>query len=270
MQRENKNHVLTINQFEMKKLSLGVLLCATMSLTAQVTTIFEFESNDYDTLHEVLDIWAPTMEKGIDQELPPTYVFVEQGTRTYYLSQEFGSLSQWANYQENMEAKDEAIGKAFQESAMTPEMMQNFNQGTDAHELSLWTFMPELSTVDSFMEMSVEERDALPYRRIVYIKTDMNQQGAFENFIKEQHKIDDRLGVDHIFAVYRAQAGSRDANYLMAIVDKSRFEYTKNWENRMKIRKTDQTYNDMQDKRGGNPWKIVEEKHLMRINELTY
>lgn len=255
----------------MKNLLVSVFLLAATTVTAQnVTSIFEFESTDEQSFKQVLDIWAPTLEKGLGQDLPPTYVFAEQGTRTYFFSQEFGSLSDWAAYQEKMEERDAEIGKAFQESEMTPELFQSFNQSMNAHELSLWKFMPELSTVDAFMEMSAEERDALPYRRITYVKTDMNQQNAFEEFIKKNHEMDARLGVEHIFAVYRSETGARDMDYLMVVVDKSRFDYHRHWEARMKTRNADAEFQEAMQKMGSNPWTVVDEKHLMRINELTY
>ena len=81
---------------------------------------------------------------------------------------------------------------------------------------------------------------------------------------------DQKLGVDYLYALMKPVFAT-DADYMLVLLDKSRFDYHKNWEDRMEKRFSDKDFQENYEKIEKSPVSsIVEEWNLNLLEEYIY
>ena len=117
---------------------------------------------------------------------------------------------------------------------------------------------------------SNEEKKEYKYRRVVlYDLTDAGEQAFLANQ-KFWIDADQKLGVDYLYALMKPVFAT-DADYMLVLLDKSRFDYHKNWEDRMEKRFSDKDFQANYEKIEKSPVSsIVEEWNLNLLEEYIY
>ncbi len=86
---------------------------------------------------------------------------------------------------------------------------------------------------------------------------------------KKINTLDKELGVKLLMVVYRSVFIASGNDYIVVLLDKTRFDYHSNWSERMKTRQGYDAFKVMiKDTPSG--WTAVAEENWMRVNEMTY
>ena len=120
------------------------------------------------------------------------------------------------------------------------------------------------------MSMSTDEKKEYKYRRVIlYDLTDAGEQAFLANQ-KFWIDADKKLGVDYLYALMKPVFAT-DADYMLVLLDKSRFDYHKNWEDRMEKRFSDADFQANYEKIEKSPVSsVVEEWNLNLLEEYIY
>lgn len=257
----------------MKRLILTMFCLSVFSVNAQgVMALFEAETESIPTFNSVMDFWMGAVKKGMEMDDAKMYVFREQGTRNLKLVQWFDSKKAMIEHMDKQEASQEKIQAAMKEmTPMEEGTFEKFGETTDFKEASVWEYMPELSTTpETWSPLTKEERDEHKYRRVQFIDVKMNNDNAFEDNAKKQNELDKKLGIKYHLAVFKSVFGARDADYMVVLIDKSRFEYHKNWDERMKVRNANEEWKEFMKADNLGKWSVMGESNWNRINKMTY
>jgi hypothetical protein len=258
----------------MRKLLFMLFALSMLSTYSQgVIVLSEAETESIPTFEAVMNQWMGALKTTMNIEDARMNVFREQGTRKLQMLQWFDSLSDMAKYIENQDANNDKIIQAFQ--GMTPMAegtFEKFGKTTDFKESTVWKFRPDLSTADeTFSPLSQEEKDKTVYRRVQYMSVDFGQNEAFEANRKKTNELDKSLGIKFHVAVFENVFGSKDADYMVILLDNSRFDYHKNWEARMEIRRASQAWQDaISNNNNLGNWSVLRESSWNRIVRLTH
>ena len=72
---------------------------------------------------------------------------------------------------ESQESKTtEKVMEYIQSKPSDPELLKQFNSITDPKQSSVWEYVPELSMMEDFMKLSVQERNKMAYREVLIYK----------------------------------------------------------------------------------------------------
>lgn len=258
----------------MKKLVLMLFTLSVLSAYSQgVVVISEAETESIPTFEAVMNQWMGAVKTTMNIEDARMLVFREQGTRNLKIMQWFDSLSDMAKHIENQEGKNDEIMKTME--GMTPMedgTFEKFAATTDFKEGTVWKFRPDLSTADeNFASLSAEEKEKVTYRRVQYMSVDFGQNEAFEANRKRINELDKSLGINFHIAVFENLFGAKDADYMVLLLDNSRFDYHKNWEARMKTRQASQAWKDaVANNNNLSNWSVLRESSWNRIVRLTF
>jgi len=257
----------------MKKHLIQIFLLSAILSSAQgVMVVNEIETNSPENFKTIVNHWMTAVKTGMEKDNMQTYVFAEQGSKKMQFLQWFESKKAMVEQMDQQEASQQKIWAAFQEMDPLPEgSFETFNEATDFRESSVWEFMPELSSIaETWEPLSQEEKDANIYRRIQFIDVSTNSDQAFEQWNKDINALDKKLGVSYHYAVFKSVFGAKDADYMIVCVDKSRFDYHKNWSERMKVRNQSEEFKTLVSENNLGKWSVVGEVNWDRILELTY
>jgi len=258
----------------MRKLLFTLFALSMLSTYSQgIIVVSEAETESISAFETVLNQWMGAVKTTMNIENARMNVFREQGTRKLHMMQWFDSLSEMAKHMEAQEASNDEIMKTME--GMTPMeegTFEKFEETTIFKESTVWKFRPDLSTADeTFAPLSQEEKDKTIYRRVQYMNVDFGQNDAFEADRKKINELDSSLGIKFHIAVFENVFGSRDANYMVLILDNSRSDYHKNWEARMKVRQASQAWKDATANNNNlSNWAVLRESNWNQIVRLKY
>lgn len=251
-------------------------LCTVITLSTYgqgIIVVSEAETESIPTFETVLNQWMGAVKTTMNIENARMLVFREQGTRKLHMLQWFDSLSDMAKHIEAQEASNEEIMKTMEGMPPMEEgTFDKFAETTIFKESSVWKFRPDLSTADeTFAPLSQEEKDKTRYRRVQYMRVDFGQNEAFEANRKKMNELDSGLGINFHIAVFENIFGSKDANYMILLLDTTRMDYHKNWEARMQIRQASQVWQDATANTNNLAnWAVLKESNWNQIVRLKY
>lgn len=254
----------------MKQLiSLFALLLSMTAFSQQVMVMFDIETKSQSSFKKAADNWFQAVKSTVG-DTPDMYTYQVQDSRNMRMLQWFDSKQAMADHMDKMDAAESKIDETLNKMEPMPEEdWTNFSTTTKFKEASVWEHIPELSTMDDWNAMSAEEKDAMKYRRVQFFSTDFGQENAFEDFRKKINALDKELGVKLHMVVYRSVFGASGKDYMVVLLDKTRFDYHSNWSNRMKTRQASDAFKAMINE-GPGGWSAVAEENWMRVNEMTY
>ena len=254
----------------MKQLiALFALLLSMTVYSQQVMVMFDIETKSQSSFKKAADNWFQAVKSTVG-ETPDMYSYQVQGSRDMRMLQWFDSKQAMADHMDKMDAAESKIDEKLSKMDPMPEEdWTNFSTTTKFKEASVWESVPELSTMDGWNALSDDEKMDMRYRRIQFFSVDFGQEDAFEAWRKKINEIDKELGVKLHMAVYRSVFGAKGKDYMVILLDKSRFDYHNNWSERMKTRQASEAFKGMTNN-GPPGWASVAEENWMRVNEMTY
>ena len=93
---------------------------------------------------------------------------------------------------------------------------------------------------------------------------------AYEAWNKKMNALVKKLGISYHFAIFKSVFGAKDADYMVVCIDKSQFDYFRNWEKRTEIREKSAEYNALVGELSTSNWSLISEFTWNRILELTF
>jgi len=256
----------------MKKAIFTFLLAVTTGLNAQIMVVNEIETESQENFSTMVTQWMTAIKSTLEIEDAKTYTFEEPSTKKVQFLQFYDSMTDMVEFRNNQDENQEKIWGTLQNMEPMPEgTIETFNEVTSFKESSVWEFMPELSTTpETWSILSRAEKDAHFYRRIQYINVKMNQDMAYEAWNKKMNALDKKLGISYHFAIFKSVFGAKDADYMVVCIDKSQFDYFRNWEKRTEIREKSAEYNALVGELSTSNWSLISEFTWHRILELTF
>ena len=257
----------------MRKLLLMLFALSMLSTYSQgVIVISEAETESIPTFEAVYNQWMGAVKTTMNIDDARMIVFREMGTRKLQMLQWFDSLSDMAKQIEDQEANNAKIMETFQGMTPMPEgTMEKFANTIDFKESTVWKYRQDLSTTDAtYAPLSQEEKDKTRYRRVQFMDVDFGQNEAFEADRKKINELDKSLGINFHIAVFENVFGSRDAEYMVILLDNSRFDYHKNWETRMQTRQASQAWKDATANSNLGDWSVLRESSWNRLVRMTH
>ena len=252
-----------------KHFALIVFLLAGFAYGQQVMMMFDIEAESPSSFKAAADNWMKAVEKTVG-DTPDMYTYRVAGSRDMRMLQWFNSKQDMVAHMDKMDANESKVEETL--SGMEPmpdEVFQKFVSGTKFREASVWEHIPELSTMDGWSALSDEEKLALTYRRVQYFSVDFGQDDAFEAWRKKVNAIDKELGINFHMVIYRSVFGAKDKDYMVILIDKTRFDYHKNWAERMAKRQASEAFQSMVNN-NETGWTAIGEENWRRINDMTY
>ena len=245
-----------------------LFLCASFSF-GQYYVIGEMDSENQADSMKFLDLWMSGTKEVVGKNLNMS-IFQKELSNTHFFVRSYESLQQWVD-EDN--ASDEVGAKVFAkmgEVENIQEIFQSFLKATDFKGARLYELMPEYSNMDGYLAMSDDEKKEYKYRRVVHHNlTDAGEQAFLANQ-KFWIDSDKELGVDYLYALMKPVFAT-DADYMLVLLDKSRFDYHKNWSDRMDKRFSDEDFNANYEKIEKDPVSsVVEEWNLNLLEEYIY
>ncbi len=257
----------------MKKLLFAIVALFVFNVHGQgFMVVSEAETEDIPVFSTVMNHWMGAVKKTMEMDDARMRVFRQMGTRKLHMLQWFDSLSEMATHMETQEARRDKIMENVQANPMPDGTWDQFTASTTFNESAVWKYRPDLSTTpETFSPLSQEERDKITYRRVQYMKVEVGQDGAFEEWRKKSNELDKKLGISFHVAVFESVFGTNGANYIVILLDTSRFDYHKNWQERMEKRGASEEWNNMANS-GNNmgKWTVVKEENWNQISDLTF
>ena len=256
----------------MKKLIFTLLIVATTGLNAQIMVVNEIETESPENFSTVVTQWMTAIKTALEMEDTKTYTFSEPGTKKMQFLQFHETLTDMVAYRKKQDENQEKIWNTLQSMDPLPEgTVDTFNDVTSFRESSVWEFMPELSTTpETWSILSRAEKDEHLYRRIQYVTLKMNQDNAYEDWNKKMNALDKKLGISYHYAIFKSVFGAKDADYMVMCIDKSQFDYFRNWEKRTEIREQSDEYKALVEELSISQWSVISEFTWNRILELTF
>ena len=256
----------------MKKLIFTLLIVATTGLNAQIMVVNEIETESPENFSSLVTHWMTAIKTALEIEDTKTYTFSEPGTKKMQFLQFHETLTDMVAYRKKQDENQEKIWNTLQSMDPLPEgTIDTFNDVTSFRESSVWEFMPELSTTpETWSILSKAEKDEHLYRRIQYVTLKMNQDNAYEDWNKKINALDKKLGISYHYAIFKSVFGAKDADYMVMCIDKSQFDYFRNWEKRTEIREQSDEYKALVEELSTSQWSVISEFTWNRILELTF
>lgn len=257
----------------MKKLLIFFIALSTFTVNAQgVMVVSEIESKDISAFEATLNQWMTAVKKVTGIENARLRVHQVDGSRELIVTRFFPSMKDMVASMDMEKEKDEEIGAALNSMPEPSEgSWGRFVSNTDFKGSSLWEFVPDASTVPkSWESMSEEERDQLLYRRVQYFSVDLMQGDAFEAWWKKANEADAKIGINYHLAMFRSVFGGNNADYMVILIDKTRFDYYNNFEERMKKRMDSDEFKAMMTDSDNSKWSVTKESNWIRLPKMTH
>ena len=259
----------------MKKLLILIValnLCMLTSNAQGVLVVSKIESEDFSSFEATLNQWMTAVKKATDIENAGLRVHRVDGSRELVATRWFDSMQDMVDNMEKEKSKDKEIGEILETMPEPSEgNWDRFVSSTDFKGSSVWEFVPKASTVPkSWEDMSQEERDELLYRRVQYFSVDTMQGEAFESWWQKANEADAKLGINYHVAMFKSLFGGNDADYMIILLDKSRFNYYNNFEERAKIRMNSEEFKTAMSDMDNSKWSVIEESNWIRLPKMTH
>ena len=254
----------------MKRLIYTAVLFFFTSISfSQYFFIGELESENQSDTMELFDLWMSATKEVVGKDLNMV-TFQKELSNTHFFVRTYESLQQWVDEDS---ASDELGAQVFQKLSGVEDIQEKFmamQAATDFKGARLFELLPEYSNMAPYLAMSNDEKKEYKYRRVVlYDLTDAGEQAFLANQ-KFWIDADKKLGVDYLYALMKPVFAT-DADYMLVLLDKSRFDYHKNWEDRMEKRFSDADFQSNYDKTQKAPVSsVVEEWNLNLLEEYIY
>tara|TARA_B100001029_G_scaffold56441_1_gene45552 strand:+ start:4331 stop:5095 length:765 start_codon:yes stop_codon:yes gene_type:complete len=236
---------------------------------SQYFLIYEFESENQSDTMEMFDLMMSATKEVVEKDLNMV-TFQKELSNTHFLVRTYGSLQEWVDEDK---VSEEINPQVFQKLSGVENIQEKFlamQKATDSKGARLFELLPEYSNMAPYLAMSNEEKKEYKYRRVVlYDLTDAGEQAFLANQ-KFWIDSDKELGVDYLYALMKPVFAT-DADYMLVLLDKSRFDYHKNWSDRMDKRFSDEDFNANYEKIEKDPVSsVVEEWNLNLLEEYIY
>ena len=260
----------------MKKLLIPfVALCLSTftSHSQMVMVVSEIETTDVSAYGDILNRWISSVKKVTETESAQMRVHQVDGSRELIATRFFDSMQEMVDTRKNEKEKEEQIIEEFRSiPGQSEDGWDRFLSSTDFKNSSVWEFVSEGSTVPkSWESMSQEDRDQLLYRRVQYFSVDLMQGDAFETWWKKANEADAKIGINYHLAMFRSVFGGNNADYMIILIDKTRFDYYKNFEERMKKRMESDEFKAMMSSNTDNSkWSVIKESNWIRLPKMTH
>ena len=254
----------------MKKIILTTFLFLTTLFSfGQYFVIGEMDSENQSDTMEFLDLWMSGTKEVVGENLNMS-IFQKELSNTHFFVRSVSTLQEWVD-QEN--ASDEVGAKVFAKMGQVEniqDIFQSFLKATDFKGARLYELMPEYSNMDGYFAMSPEEKKEYKYRRVVhYNLTDAGEQPFLDNQ-KFWIDADKKLGVNYYYALMKPVFAT-DSDFMLVLLDKTRFDYHKNWSDRMDKRFSDPDFNNNYEQTQKAPVSsVVDEWNLTLLDQYTY
>ena len=236
---------------------------------SQYFVIGEMDSENQSDTMEFLDLWMSGTKEVVGENLNMS-IFQKELSNTHFFVRSVSTLQEWVD-QEN--ASDEVGAKVFAKMGQVEniqDIFQSFLKATDFKGARLYELMPEYSNMDGYFAMSPEEKKEYKYRRVVhYNLTDAGEQPFLDN-PKFWIDADKKLGVNYYYALMKPVFAT-DSDFMLVLLDKTRFDYHKNWSDRMDKRFSDPDFNNNYEKTQKAPVSsVVDEWNLTLLDQYIY
>lgn len=199
----------------------------------------------------VAENWFGALKEIIGDDNGITMHHKGWSSKTVYFFQWHDSMKDLAEAMEKQDSMNSQVMEYLGSNPIDPELFKEFNSISDPKQSSVWEYVPELSQMDDYINLPLEERNSMQYRRFSYINVAMNADDAYINHQKKAYEFDQKLGVKYHVAVFKNVFGGKDADYLSIIIDKNRLEYMENFKERMRLRRASPNWG-----KGLNPWDL--------------
>lgn len=249
-------------------LSLGMPI----SQAQGVLVVSKIESKDFSSFEATLNQWMTAVKKATEIENAGLRMHRVDGSRELIATRWFDSMQAMVDNIEKEKSKADEINAMLESMPEPSEGNWNrFVSSTDFNGSSLWEFVPKASTVPKSWEgMTQEERDELLYRRVQYFNVDTMQEEAFESWWQKANESDAKLGISYHVAMFKSVFGGNDANYMIILIDKSRFDYYNNFEDRSKLRMDSEEFKSVMSQLDNSKWTVIEESNWIRLPKMTH
>ena len=257
----------------MKNFVFAIFAMCVMSLNAQgILVISEAETKSIETFESVMNKWMGALKSTMEMDNARLTVFREMGTRNMKIAQWFDSMDDMVGYMNKQEENQEKIMQAWESSDPLEEgTWDKFADHTNFNSAEVWKYRPELSTTpETYSPLSKEEKDEITYRRVQYFDVKVGMGSAFEADRKKFNEMDKSIGVNFHLAVFENVFGGGGAEYMVILLDKSRFDYHANWQERMKKRNASEEWQAAMNNNNLGNWSVISEANWNRLVSMSY
>ena len=246
-----------------------ILFFTTFYSFGQYFVIGEMDSENQSDTMEFLDLWMSGTKEVVGENLNMS-IFQKELSNTHFFVRSVSTLQEWVD-QEN--ASDEVGAKVFAKMGQVEniqDIFQSFLKATDFKGARLYELMPEYSNMDGYFALSADEKKEYKYRRVVhYNLTDAGEQPFLDNQ-KFWIDADKKLGVNYYYALMKPVFAT-DSDFMLVLLDKTRFDYHKNWSDRMDKRFSYPDFNNNYEKTQKAPVSsVVDEWNLTLLDQYIY
>jgi hypothetical protein len=186
----------------MKKLILFAAFFFVASLNGQYFVIGELTSDDQSKTLGFVDMWMSGTKEVTGKNLNMS-LYQKEESNTHFFVRSFNDLQEWID---DDKASDEIAPQVFQKVSQNEnvqEIFEGFQSATDFKGARLYELMSEYSNMDGYYALSDEEKLEYQYRRVVlYDLVDAGEEAFLANQ-KFWNDEDEKLGVDHYFALLK-------------------------------------------------------------------
>ena len=237
-----------------------------------VMVVSEVETTDISAYEDILNRWMSSVKKVTGKEDIGSRVHQVDGSRELIATRFFSSMQDMVDSRKIESEKEEEIVEVFRSMpGQSEDGWDRFVSNTNFKNSSVWELVSEGSTVPKSWEtMSQEERDELLYRRVQYFSVDLMQGGAFEAWWKKASEADAKIGINYHVAMFKSVFGGNDADYMIILIDKSRFDYYNHFEERMKKRMESEEFKAMMSDSDNSKWSVIKESNWIRLPKMTH
>jgi len=236
---------------------------------SQYVAIFEAETNNQNDSMNFMDMMMSSYKDVLGKDLNMV-TFQKEGSGTHYFVRSYASLQEWVDEDNMSEEVDAKVFAKISQVENIQEKYQAFAEATDVKGARLYKVMDDYSTISGYYDLSIEEKMEYKYRRVVLYDLNDSGEQAFLADQKLNMEIDAKLGNDYYYALLRPVFAT-DADFMLVLIDKSRFDYHKNWSDRMEKRFADDSFNTNYEKNQKTPVSsVVDEWNLTLLEQYTY
>lgn len=235
----------------------------------QYIQINEFESENMKVSMDLINPMMSAMKEVSGKDLNMV-TFRKEESNTYFFVRAIESLQQWVDEDKEGEENGPMMWQKILEVDNIQEKFQAFLDVSDNKGSRLYEILDEYSNMTEYFQMSIEEQQEYKYRRIVlYDLTSAGEQAFLANQ-KTWMEADKKLGVDYMYALLKPVFAT-DSDFMLVLLDKSRFDYHKNWSDRMDKRFSDPGFNENYENIQESPVStIVDEWNLKLLEEYKF
>ena len=245
------------------------LICFSSVGFSQYVQINEFESENIKASMGLISPLMSAMSEVSGKSLNMV-TFRKEESNTYFFVRSIESLQQWVDEEKEGEENGPMMMQKLLEVENIQDKFQAFLDVSDNKGSRLYEIMDEYSNMSEYFQLSPQEQQEYKYRRIVLHDLTSAGEQAFLANQKIWMEADKKLGVNYMYALLKPVFAT-DSDFMLVLLDKSRFDYHTNWSERMKKRFSDADFNENYDKNEAAPVStVVDEWNLKLIEEYKF